>query len=110
MRHDGLAVTLVGESVEVLLDAACYSLDVVQRAAIKFTHLASFDFLMTPPQLCVRITLFGDAGIKAEQLGQIFRNEVLDQALRARIFEETAAERNLILAHTFSRSRLVSQQ
>jgi His-Xaa-Ser system protein HxsD len=110
VNGDGLAITQVGESIDVTLDPSSCSLDVAQRAAIKFTHLASFDFVPTSAQLCVRIQLFADAGMAAERLGQIFRNEILDQTLRARIFEETAAERNLILAHTFSRSRLVSQQ
>jgi len=109
MNNDGLAINLVGESIEVVLDAACYSLDIAQRAAIKFTDLASFEFVAAPKQLCVRIQMFADAGVAATRLAQVFRNELLDQALRARIFEETATERNLILAHAFSRSRLASQ-
>ena len=42
-----------------------------------------------------------------EESAAAFRNEVLDQVLRERIREETAAARNLILALAFSQTGTV---
>jgi len=98
---------LVAESVDLEFDESIYSLDVVQRAGIKFTHLASIAInRLGPGRLAVRIAPFHDADITSDELAKVFVNEVLDHALRARIYDQTAVERNLILSYTFSRSRL----
>lgn len=99
---------LVGDSVEVEFDESVYSLDIVQRASLKYSDLASIAIgRVAPGSLCAKVTLFDDAGISAPELGRILVNEVLDQALRERIAEQTSTERNLILSYTFSRSKLI---
>lgn len=100
---------LVGDSIEVEFDESVYSLDTIQRASLKYSDLASIAVCRSASgTLCAKATLFGDAGISADELGKVLVNEVMDQALRERIAEQTSTERNLILSYTFSRSKLIS--
>jgi len=100
---------LVGESVEVEFDESVYSLDTIQRASLKYSDLASIAICHSASgSLFAKATLFDDAGISADELGKVLVNEVMDQALRERIAEQTSTERNLILSYTFSRSKLIS--
>lgn len=100
---------LVGDCVELEFDESVYSLDTVQRASLKYSDLASIAiFRVDSGSICAKASLFDDAGISADEFGKIFVNEVLDQALRERIAEQTSTERNLILSYTFSRSKLTS--
>jgi His-Xaa-Ser system protein HxsD len=109
MPPRGISSQLVSDSASLTFDENVYSLDVVQRAAIKFTGLACIAISKpSTGSISVAIDTFHDAGIAADELGKVFVNEVLDGALRARIASETAAERNLILSYTFSRSKLAS--
>lgn len=99
---------LVGENVEIEFDESIYSVDTVQRASLKYSDLASISISRTDSgSLRAKATLFDDAGISADELGKVLTNEVLDQALRERIAEQTSTERNLILSYTFSRSKLI---
>jgi len=104
-----IPTTLVGDCVEIEFDENIYSLDVIQRASLKFTDMASIAITRhTEAKLCARISMFHDAHVSADDLKKILVNEVLDQSLRERIAEQTAVERNLILSYTFSRSKLVA--
>lgn len=97
-----------GSVVRVDFDARIFSIDVVQRAALKFSELCSCSFSLRD-----EATIAVDLEVRAERansLAQIISNlrtEVLDQALRARIAKETEAERNLILAYAFSNTKLI---
>lgn len=109
MADRRIPTCLVGESVEVEFDESVYSLDTIQRASLKYSDLASIAIWHSASgSLCAKVTLFDDAGISADELGKVLVNEVMDQALRERIAEQTSAERNLILSYTFSRSKLIS--
>lgn len=104
-------VLVVGESAEVEFDESVYSLDTVQRAALKFSDMASIAIKRPEPGLLrASIALFADSATRAEDLGRVLVNEVLDQALRARIADETAVERTLILSHVFSRSKIANAE
>lgn len=97
------------ETVRLSFDSQVYELGVLQKAAIKFTEFCSFDF---------RCEANGTIGVTIEfpfsvvpnprELAGQYRNEVLDQALRLRISNETETEKNLILAYAFSNTKLVS--
>jgi His-Xaa-Ser system protein HxsD len=90
-------------------DRAVYSIDTLQRAALKFTDACSFDFRLAESTVEVRIAPLSEAyALRAAELEGRYRNEVLDQHLRAIIAKETENERNLILAHAFSNSKLIS--
>ena len=86
-----------------------YSVETLQKAALKFTRLASFDFRLGDEHL-VAVIIHPIAGVvlNTEQFSDVFRTEVLDQHLRAIVARETETERNLILAYAFSNTKLVS--
>lgn len=87
-------------------DAACYTADAVERAAYRFSDRLSSEVSADAASItCVLRVSGGDA--QAEQVLADFRNEVLDQTLRARIRDETREVRNLILALAFSNTELV---
>lgn len=91
------------------IDLAVYSLDCIKRAAYRFTNRFSLEMQIEGNKaLC---TLIFDPSISdtmVEPVVSAFRKELLDQDLRASISEETQEIRNLILAHAFSRTGLIS--
>jgi len=102
-------VELAPRSVVIEFDSRVYSIETLQKAALKFTRLASFDFRLGDGHL-VAVIIHAIAGVELnnEQFTDVYRTEVLDQHLRAIIARETEAERNLILAYAFSNTKLVS--
>jgi His-Xaa-Ser system protein HxsD len=94
----------------VTFDLGCYSVDAVQRALYRFSDRLSSNVAVDGG--IVRCTLFIDSVDSGEVQGVVadFRNEVLDETLRARVREETAEVRNLILALAFSNSGLVDAE
>ena len=90
-------------------DPSVASLDTIQRAALKFTGLCSFDIAPNGNHLVVTVSFpFKHQVDTVEVIGR-FRNEVLDQTLRERIASETVQERNLILAYAFSNTKLIEK-
>lgn len=97
------------DMLSIEFDRAIYSVDTLQRAALKFTDGCSFDFRLTECAIDVRVTPLNDTyALREAELEGKYRNEVLDQHLRAIVAKETENERNLILAHAFSNSKLIS--
>jgi His-Xaa-Ser system protein HxsD len=94
--------------MEVDFDLRVFGINAVQRAALKYTNLASFDFHIEGDRLRVSV-VSANQGIEidAEQFIARFRNEVLDQHLRERIAAETEQERNLILSYAFLNTKLI---
>ena len=89
-------------------DRSVYDLETVQRAAYRFTDRCSFDFATSDRETICSLSVKPDqsADIDMAQLEGDFKNEVLDQHLRKTVSDETAAVRNAILAHAFSRTGL----
>lgn len=84
-----------------------FSLEVIKKAAYRFTDRASFDFRAAEGEIVVRLDFTRPVdAVAAATLVADFRNEVLDQDLRRSISEETAPTRNAILAYAFSRTGL----
>jgi His-Xaa-Ser system protein HxsD len=86
-------------------DLVAYSVDSIQRAAYRFSDRMSCEIRTDDQSIEVRASLL-DEEQDADALIAEFRNEVLDQVLRARIREETGDIRNLVLALAFSRTGL----
>jgi His-Xaa-Ser system protein HxsD len=98
-----------GELAYVEFPSAVYAIETVQKAALKLTGFCSFDFDATQPGL-IRVRLNPLAShhvVDVVELVSRLKNEVLDQHLRALVARETEDERNLILAYTFSKTKLV---
>ncbi len=87
-------------------DRTGHSIDAVQRAAYRLSDQLSCDISEGPEAIEVVVHLKDDMGEPAAVLAD-FRNEVLDQVLRARIRAETGDVRNLVLALAFSKTGLI---
>lgn len=101
--------TADGELACIEFPSAIYTIETIQRAALKLTGFCSFDFDATHSEL-IRVRLNSLAThqvVDVVELVSRLKNEVLDQHLRAIVARETETERNLILAYTFSKTKLV---
>ena len=85
------------------------SLDSIQRATLKFTNLCAFEFSSSDGGIALTVTFPFRHQVDRDELIGRLRNEILDQSLRERIANETAQERNLILAYAFSNTKLIGQ-
>jgi len=102
-------VAISPRSLPIEFDSRVYSIETLQKAALKFTRLASFDFRLGDGHIAT-VIIHPIAGVElnTEQFIDVYRTEVLDQHLRTIVARETEAERNLILAYAFSNTKLVS--
>lgn len=94
-------------------DAAAYSVIAVQKACYRFTDTASFEIQQRQRDqtslVVVTLTPLASKSPEGlEHLGQLLRNEALDQSLREQIRAQTDGVRNLILAHAFSQTGLIA--
>ncbi len=97
--------------VQIAFDANLYSADHLKKAAYKFIDKFSFQVATKGSELVCDLELNPNIGKDAEDyyINQ-FKKEVLDQELRDKLKKETEAVRNLILAHTFSKTGLISDE
>ncbi len=91
-------------SVELVFDEAVFSISAIKKAAYVISHLASVDIRLDDGK--IKCALRPHTPGPTDSLVADFRIEVLDQDLRETIADETAALRNAILAHAFSRTGL----
>lgn len=95
--------------LQIEFDLRVYALEVLQKAALKFTNLASFDFRVRENHMAdVVVRPILAIELNETQFAGSYRTEVLDQHLRSIVARETESERNLILAYAFSNTKLVS--
>jgi len=104
-----MVATTNRRSIVVEFDLRIYSVETLQKAALKFTRVASFDFRVVEASL-IQVIVQSNPGLELtpDQFTDAYKNEVLYQHLRAIVARETEAERNLILAYAFSNTKLVS--
>jgi len=95
--------------VEVLFQG--HDLEVLEKAAYRFTN--KFALVITTNgdnQICA-LDFPADKTEEAISFTiREFKNEVLDQKLRAKIKAESEPIRNLILAHAFSKTSLIKNE
>lgn len=115
MRTDGPPVraplTFRDGCIAVTLDLRVYRLSAVQKAAYRLASKCTV-MLGEVRDESLGMTLgFGPTTGEREALevARLFFQELLDQELREKVAEETAALRTLILAHAFSRTDLPSR-
>lgn len=99
-----------GEGLIVAFDTSVYRLTAIKKAAHKFGD--RFHIVIRPATngrveavLKAKTTLADPEHVVGE-----FCNEVLDQELRELIAQETHAVRDLIMAHAFSKTSLLSTE
>lgn len=97
--------------VEIRFDAALYSADAVKRALYRFGDRFVADVKLLSGEFVCSIEFPANVSAEAIQRDTTsFKKEVLDQDLREKIRTETAAVRNLILAHAFSKTGLIADE
>ena len=94
-------------SVKLEFPREAFGIEALKRAAYRFLDRFSVE-LTTEENQYVCLVTFREAKSSLEEKKLItqFRDELLDQDLRRTIAEETAAERNAILAYAFSKTGL----
>jgi His-Xaa-Ser system protein HxsD len=96
-------------SLDVDFDGRVFSLDSVKKAAYRFIDKFSVDIKLSENQILCSLKFSQNISPEgAAFLLDDFKREVLDQDLRATIASETEGVRNLVLAHAFSRTSLVT--
>jgi His-Xaa-Ser system protein HxsD len=94
-----------------VVDVQLFSAELTKKAAYKFSHSCSVAFELSGNKLSCLFVFIDSA---TDQLAEVtlanFRKELVDQDLRQIVRAETTHVRNLILAHTFSRTGLGDDQ
>ncbi len=91
----------------VSFDSSVFDLDTVKKSAYKFSDLVSFDIRTSKNEIVCELTLLDKKTTDSlENIVKKLKNEILDQDLRKKIFDETEIVRNVILAHVFSNTGL----
>lgn len=89
-----------------------YAIDVIKRAAYKFTDRCAFEFeYVDELKVILNITFLAIANDETQKdiINQL-HNEILDQDLRRIVSAETEQVRNLILANAFSNTKLINPE
>jgi His-Xaa-Ser system protein HxsD len=92
---------------EVSFETANHSADAIQRAAYRLSDRLSCTVVTEATRFRCTLHISADDAREVDAVVADFRNEVLDQTLRARMREETSEVRHLILALAFSNTGLV---
>lgn len=95
----------------VTFDGAVYSITAIKKASYKFIDVFSAE--IRTDGSAVTCDLHFDAQRTADDIENVisnFRKEVLDQDLRETLKKETEQVRNVILAHAFSKTGIVSNE
>lgn len=99
--------------MEVLLtfDATVYSADAIKKAAYRSINKFAVNIAKEGNEIKCILTFKESATDPQIKIYlDEFKKEVLDQDLRESIKKETEGVRNLILAHTFSKTGLVKNE
>lgn len=95
----------------VTFDQKVYSLNVVKKALYRHLQAFTSDISIADEQIHCLLTFASPMTEKEGlQLANELKKEVLDQDLRKRLQAETEAVRNVILAHTFSKTGLIKNE
>lgn len=97
--------------VNLVFDATVYSTDAIKKAAYKSIHKFAVNIAKEGNEIKCSLS-FKDSATEPQKKAYLdeFKKEVLDQDLRESIKKETEGVRNLILAHTFSKTGLVKDE
>lgn len=95
----------------LIFDATVFSVDAIKKAAYRSINRFAVNIAKENNQIKCSLT-FKDSATPQQIKFYIddFKKEVLDQDLRESIKKETETVRNLILAHTFSKTGLIKDE
>jgi His-Xaa-Ser system protein HxsD len=99
------------ETKEIIFDGRVFSVEAVKNAAYRLADLLDSEIRLDGDRIVCTIKLRkADADEAFNRLLEKLRREVVDHDLRLQIRKETEATRNLILAHAFSKTGIVSSE
>jgi len=99
------------KTISVNFDSNVFSLIAVKKAAYKYIDSFSADISLTNDEVRCLLKLTSPRSDESfARLVDDFRKEVLDQDLRENLRIETEPVRNLILAHAFSKTGIISHE
>jgi His-Xaa-Ser system protein HxsD len=90
--------------IEIALDRALFGLDVVARTAHRYTDAYFVEIVSDSTSLVVRLTP-RDPSESLEYLEQRFRNDALDDRLRAKVHADTHELHTALVEAALSRAR-----
>ena len=97
---------LAEDGYRVVIDPKIFSIDTVKRTLLKMSAEVSGDLTTTDEDIVCTLFRKKDAIESLEDLEHHFRVELLDEDLREKVAAKTESLRNIILAHTFSKTTL----
>jgi His-Xaa-Ser system protein HxsD len=99
------------KTISVDFDSRVFSLIAVKKAAYKYIDCFSADIGLTNDEVRCLLKLTSPRSDESfVSLIDDFKKEVLDQDLREKLKVETEPVRNLILAHAFSKTGIISHE
>ena len=99
------------KSVSVSFDSHVFSLMAVKKAAYRYIDSFSADINVKDEEIrCLLNFTSPRSDESCARLVDDFKKEVLDQDLREKLKIETEPVRNLILAHAFSKTGIISHE
>ena len=104
-----IEVQEIGAEGLLRVDLSLFSADTVKKALMALSDRISGDLKVHEDVLTVNVRLRPSGGVSLEinEVLDDLRVQILDEDLRQKIPHETQDARNLILAHTFSNTKLV---
>jgi His-Xaa-Ser system protein HxsD len=99
------------KSLVATFDSKVFTMMAIKKAAYKYVQAFSADITMQGEQINCQLTFSSPVSEEeGVRLVEDFKKEVLDQDLRERLKAETEAVRNVILAHVFSKTGLITDE
>jgi len=99
------------KTISLNFDSQVFSLIAIKKAAYRYIDSFSADISIENNEVrCLLNFTSPKSDESCARLADDFKKEVLDQDLREKLKAETEPVRNLILAHAFSKTGIVSNE
>jgi His-Xaa-Ser system protein HxsD len=92
----------------IVFDSKLFSADAIKQAAYRLARDVDTEIHTVGSEIVCELRNRNNADLL--DLANAFRREVVDQDLRLQIRKQTEAVRNVILAHAFSRTGIISSE
>lgn len=94
--------------VVIKVDKSMYTLDVVEASTIPLSVFTTSTIIDDGDNYKVEIKKDEDSDLSLLDIEKAYKNNLIHESLRQKIFDKTEMERNLILAYTFSNTKLMA--
>ncbi|ROR22260.1 His-Xaa-Ser system protein HxsD [Vibrio crassostreae] len=94
----------------VRVQKSLYKVETVEAAIIPLMDVTTAFLSKCNEHIEINFTLDDTQSISIQDVEKAFLNNLIHESLREKIARETETERNLILAHAFSNSKLMVNQ